>query len=134
MFFILSTKEKRAECAKYIAHLRGNPVQCVDIKNYKRIRSTAQNRTMWMWYNIISEETGQDPDDIHEEMKVRVLGVEKRIVHGQALIMPKSSAKLSTKEMAEFLRAIEELATELSIVLPKPDDYQFALCTRRNDV
>ena len=127
MFFILNSREKRAECAKYIAHLRGNPVQCVEIKTYKRVRSTAQNRLLFGWIDLISQETGQPKEDIFDEIKVRVLGVEKKIVAGQALIVPKKSSTLSTQEFTEILRGVEELAKELDIILFKPDDYNFAV-------
>lgn len=132
MFFIISSEERRAAAADFVSRIRKSPLMSVEIKPYKRNRSEAQNRLMWMWYHIISMDTGQIAEDLHEEMKVRVLGVEEKEVLGPygkmvKLIVPKSSTKLSTQEMTDFLRAIEALAAELEIILPRPDDYKFAM-------
>lgn len=132
MFFIISSEERRAAAADFVSRIRKSPLMSVEIKPYKRNRSEAQNRLMWMWYHIISMDTGQIAEDLHEEMKVRVLGVEEKEVLGPygkmvRLIVPKSSTKLSTQEMTDFLRAIEALAAELEIILPRPDDYKFAM-------
>jgi hypothetical protein len=127
MYFVITSKEQRAKAAEYVAKLRANPIMIVEVKEYKKNRSTAQNRLLWMWYNIIAKDQGNTPEELHEAMKVRVLGVERKVVAGQELIMPKSSTKLTTAEMTSFLEAIEALARQLNIILPRPDDYMYAM-------
>lgn len=126
MLFIIDSKDKRRQAAEYVARLTSSPVQCVEIRPYKRNRSQAQNRTMWMWYGTLADHLGCEPEDVHEQMKIRVLGVEKKVVAGQALIMPRSTTDLDVDGMSRFMEAIEVLAAELEVTLPMPDDYKYA--------
>lgn len=130
-FFILTTEEKRRAAADYVAHIRANPTMCVKVEEYKPNRSNAQNRLMWMWLNLIAEEIGEEPENLHEQLKVRFLGVERKVVDGQALIQPRSTTTLDTKEMSQHLLKIEALANDLEIVLPRPDDYLYAIYGER---
>ncbi|TBG37133.1 hypothetical protein ELG78_09140 [Rhizobium leguminosarum] len=127
MFFIIDSREKRQEAANFVARLPASPLYSIEIKPYKKNRSLAQNRTMWMWYNVLADHLGCEPDDVHDQMKVRVLGVERKIVAGQALILPRSTTDLDTTAMARFMEAIEALAAELEVKLPIPDDYRYAM-------
>ena len=127
MHFILIDKQRADNCKAYIDSLTYDGKTEVTIKPYKKNRSTSQNRLMWQYYNLLEKETGQPAEDIHEQMKVAVLGVDRRMVKGQLLVMPKSTTKLTTKEMTEFLQAIEVLTGSLNITLPRPDDYNYAM-------
>ncbi|MBZ9975505.1 recombination protein NinB [Mesorhizobium sp. BR-1-1-10] len=131
MFFIIDTKDKRAEAATAVSRLPASPRYSVEIKPYKRNRSLAQNRTMWMWYAVIADHMGCEPEDLHEEMKVRVLGVERKIVAGQACIIPKSSTTLDVDGMGRFMAAIESLAADLEVKLPATDEYDYAMHGKR---
>lgn len=126
MFFIIETREKRVEAANFVARLPSSPKYCVEIKPYKRNRTLAQNRTMWMWYHVLADHLGCEPDDVHEQMKVRVLGVERKVIAGQACIIPRSTTTLDTTGMARFMDAIEALAAELEVTLPNTDEYAYA--------
>lgn len=123
-----------------IKHIKSLPLHkrmLVDIKEYRKNRTNSQNRLMWKWYGIIGDHVGMKPEEIHECMKARVLGVEEytlpRFFLGKdqgvprKLLRPKSSTALNTKEMSEFMNAIEVLARSLDIVLPYPDDYNYAM-------
>lgn len=127
MFHIINSAERRREVANIVASLTSSPVYSVEIKPYKRNRSQAQNRTMWMWYGILADHLGCEPEEVHEQMKVTVLGVERKIVAGQALIIPKSTTDLNTDGMSRFMEAIIALATDLHVTLPMPDDLQYAM-------
>lgn len=127
MFYIIDSKERRDACARHIAQVRSTPLMQVEIKPYKRNRSQSQNRLMWMWYHVIAEEIGCEIEDLHEQMKVRALGTERKVILGQAIIKPKSTTGLSVEEMTRFLEAIEALALDLGIILPRPDDYGHAM-------
>lgn len=126
MLFIIDSREKRTEAAQFVARLPSSPLYSVTITPYKRNRSQAQNRTMWMWYGVIAPHIGCTPEAVHDQMKVRVLGVERKIVAGQALILPRSTTELDVEGMGRFMEAIEALAAELEIKLPMPDDYKYA--------
>ena len=127
MFFIIDSKEARAKATRYVAAIQGSPTMCVEIKPYKKSRSQSQNRLLWLFYGVIAQDIGCTPEDLHEQMKVRVLGVEKKVILGQAIIMPKSSTNLTVEEMTNFIMAVEALAGELGIILPTlSDDYNVA--------
>ncbi|TPL94769.1 hypothetical protein [Mesorhizobium sp. B2-3-10] len=125
--FIIDTRQRRKEAADFVSRLPASPLYSVEIKPYKRVRSQAQNRIMWMWYGVMAEYLGCEPEDLHEQMKVKVLGVERKFVAGQVLTYPKSTTTLDVDGMTRFLAAIEALAAELDIKLPTSDEYGYAM-------
>jgi hypothetical protein len=127
MLYIIDSEQRRKEVAGIVSRLLGSPVHSVEIKPYKRNRSLAQNRAMWMWYGVLADHLGCEAEDIHEQMKVKVLGVERKMVAGQVLIMPKSTTTLDVEGMSRFMEAIQALAADLEVVLPLPDDFRCAM-------
>jgi len=127
MFFIITDEWRRRNCCEAVSSITEYGKYSVEIKPYKKNRSKAQNRLMWQMYNAIDIQTSTPADEIHEQMKVSVLGVDKRIVSGQPLIIPKSTTNLNTKEMTHFLQAIEALAKDLGVRLPTNDEYNYAM-------
>lgn len=127
MFFIINTRHRRRECAEFIMHLSADPVMCVEVKPYKNIRSQAQNRLYWMYLNVLSNYTGDTPDELHEQLKTRILGVVTKEREGPngpiQLVEPRSTSSLTTLEFTTYLRAIEALAMNLGVTLPRPDGY-----------
>lgn len=127
MFFILKADAYKNNCIEFIKSLASGDGLCVEIKPYKKNRSVRQNSTMWMWYHVISKHTGIEPEDLHDQLKDRILGWEIKNINGVDREVLKSTTKLDTKEMARFLSAIEALAMELKIVLPMPQDYGYVM-------
>ncbi len=126
MKYILDGDERRDNAIEHIKLLDlTKPIE-VHIKPYKKNRTKSQNDLIWAYYAVIGDHMGMKPDELHELMKVRVLGTEEKVVNGRTLIYPKSSTTLSTKEMAEFISAIEMLAVELGLKLPVHDDKRYA--------
>jgi hypothetical protein len=134
---VVIDKDNKQEIGKrlwqyVLEELQHSPRVMVEVKPYKQTRSQQQNRLMWDWYRLICRTTGQimEEEELHEHMKARVLGFEEVIVPAfgkypsRAYFKPKSTTKLSTKEMSEFLNAVEELAKQLNVVLYYPQDYQ----------
>lgn len=139
-FYIIDSKEKRALAASFVSSIKSHPLMQVEVKEYKPHRSQAQNRLMWMWYGIISKDVGLTTEELHEQMKARVLGyVEVDVpqkLHGfmghvRRMAIPRSTTKLGVQEMTTFLEAILSLAGELGIALPHPDDYRYAMYGER---
>lgn len=127
MKFIIRDEERRYNALNYIkGHSLQSPLE-VSVRPYKKNRSRSQNNVMWMWYDIMSHDTGMSIEELHETFKVKFLGVEEKEVEGELLRYPKSSTNLTTIQMAEFLIKIEMTARELNIVLLHPDDYHYAL-------
>ena len=126
MKFILIDEVRRNNAIDHLQNIDiTKPIE-VFIRPYKKNRTRAQNSTIWMWYEVIGDYLGMSSEDLHELMKVRVLGIEEKTINGELIRTPKSSAKLSTREMADFMTAIEVLAIEFGLKLPYPDDYKHA--------
>lgn len=118
MYFVLKNDDIKQNCIEQIKALDG--VYRVSIDVYKKDRSHAQNRLMWMWLGIISNDTGTTPEDLHQILKMRFLGTEVISALGYAFEQPKSTTKLTTREFTNYLDKIEGLAISLNIRLPHP--------------
>lgn len=129
MKFILRNSDVLKNCAN---HLYGLPLDGkteVVFREHKSKRSLEQNALMWKYYEIIGNEIGYTPEDLHEMMKAKIFGTKEMItkdLHGNKLVLniPNgTTTKLDTKGMTEFIEAIEMLAGELGIVLPAASHY-----------
>ncbi len=83
----------------------------------KVLRSGAQNNYLWFYYGVISQETGSDPDDIHEWAKRKFLPARFITVNGEELRIPGTTTGLTKLEFGEFL---EKLCAATEIPLPDP--------------
>lgn len=134
-FYLLIDEQRRQNCINEIVGLDLARVKSVEIKEYRKNRSTAQNRTMWMWLNTIAPELGYSSDDLHELFKQRFLGLEEKVVNvsrngivlRDLMVRPKSTVNLSVGEFSDYLRKIEALAISMNIALPYPDDFKYAM-------
>ncbi len=139
-FFIVRSSFDLTRVFDYIRGLDLRRAHSIEVKEYRKNRSLAQNRLMWMWINEIAahcgynpEETCQaieipTPDDIHEMFKQRLLGTVRREILGDAYQVARSTTQLTTAEFTDYLSRIEQAARILQIVLTKPDDYNYAMC------
>jgi hypothetical protein len=101
----------------------------VVFRAHKSKRSLNQNNLLWEYYTIIGNEIGYVPEDLHEMVKAKIFGTKElktKTLDGKpvTLTVPNgTTTKLDTKQMTEFLEAVEMLAGELGIVLPSPAYY-----------
>lgn len=126
-YYILTDEKRRQNCKDYINSLPTNGTIEVVIHDYKKQRSNKANRLYWMWLKILAGHIGCCANDLHEQLKVRFLGVDHRIVDDITLVYPKSTVKLTTKEFADYLLKVELLAIDLGVNLPRPDDYNYIM-------
>lgn len=123
-------------------HAFNNPLMVVEIKEFVRNRTLAQNRLIHMWFGIIAKETGNDIEAIKAYYKQKFLGHEfKHVVIRRVgelagdfdlvdkiVSQLKSTADLTTKEMTEFCEKVEaDASSELGIDLPHPIDLYWAI-------
>lgn len=127
MFFILQDDIRLGNCIEYLKRLDLRRKHGVEIKQYRKNRSMAQHRLYWMWVNTIADAYGFQPDELHDHLKVRFLGVKEVTVFGKTILIPKSTTTLSTAEFTEYLNKVEALARELKVILPYPDDLSYAM-------
>ncbi len=124
MQFILIDETRRQNA---ISHIKGLDLKTkwgVEVKPYKKNRSLAQNRTMWLWLGLIADFMGESPEDLHDLFKMQFLGYEEKLIAGETVRRLRSTASLSTLEFQGYMTKIEAVAKELFIVLPYPDDYK----------
>ena len=118
--FIPNNKDSHAMTLK---QLEGKEVQC-KITEKKDTRTVRQNSLLWKYYNIIADETGDDPNSLHEFFKRKFLPVEviETSFYQGAMTIPGSSATLSKKEFSDYLLRINALTG-----IPCPAKEQYAL-------
>ena len=95
----------------------------IEVKPYHATRTLSQNALLHKWLGIIASETGNDLDDIKDIMKQRFLPPIFVDVGGEEFETRRSTAKLTTVEMSEFMERILAFASsDLGIILPVPGD------------
>jgi hypothetical protein len=94
----------------------------ITIERYKKKRSLSQNALYWKWVGIISDETGNDRDEVHEFFKVKFL-TPTIIEMGDTAIACRTTTKLSTQDMSDFMEKVMAFSTgNLGILLPIPEE------------
>ena len=104
----------------------------VEVRDHKTNRSLAQNRLIWMIYkqiaDYIEETTGEIHSDeaIHSLMKQTFLPMRCATIRGEVVRERKSTTKLSTKEMGEYIEKVEQWASrDLGLALAMPGDLYY---------
>ena len=106
---------------RFTNHLRqfeGQKVE-IEVRKLRSQRSNLQNNYMWgVCYQLISEHTGYELEEVHEIMKFKFL----RQKNTKGMEYVKSTAKLNTSEMETYLEKIKRWAAQdLSVVIPDPN-------------
>lgn len=108
-----------------VLSLLRNGQHTISISKRKEKRSLDQNSLFWVWMKAISDETGQDQQDVHDyccslflKRQIKINNQIKTVVGG--------TSKLSKEAFTEFLQKIQaDASSELGIRLPVPEDKQF---------
>ena len=79
----------------------------IDINEIKR--TTQQNRFYWLYLRIISEETGDDENNLHEYFKRKFLPPRFVSVLGKEIKLPATTTKLTKKEFGDYMERISIL-------------------------
>lgn len=85
-------------------------------------RSERQNRFYWLYLDIISNETGHTPQELHEAFKAQFLYRDTVKVYGTTICSTTSTTDLSRPMFADYLNEIEMLTG-----VPLPDTSIFEL-------
>lgn len=124
MYFILDNDKRKQNAIEYISSLKADEKYGVEVKLHKKNRSLAQNRTMWLWLDLIADYMGESANDLHDLFKVRFLGYEDVTIAGEEVRRIKSTTGLKPSEFSKYMSQIELVARELNIILPYPDDFK----------
>jgi ATP-dependent phosphoenolpyruvate carboxykinase len=118
-----SKKPDKERLYNVLKGLKAMPYR-VELKENRGKRSLNENAYYWgVVVKILSDYTGDTPDDMHEVLKAKFL---KTVVNfgGEELVMSKHTWNLTTKEFEEYLEQIRIFAqTELDVKIPLPNEY-----------
>lgn len=88
-------------------------------EEWKENRSGQQNRYYWAYLNIISQETGDDANSLHEYFKRKHLAPKFISAMGKEIKIPASTTKLTKEQFGKYIDLIE---LECGVIAPNPDD------------
>lgn len=87
----------------------------VEVDKYRKARSTNQNKLYWAYLRLLSDETGNDENNLHSYFKRKHLPPRFVEVLGKEIKLPATTTTLSTSEFTEYIMRIE---METGINLP----------------
>jgi len=96
----------------------------VTISLKKQKRSIEQNGYLWgVVYAMLADEMGLTKDEVHQMMAIMFLKIKEIEVCGVMYAITKSTTKLKTDGMEEYLEKIRRFASmELHILIPLPNE------------
>lgn len=114
MNFILRTDAHKARCLETISKLVG--VWEVDIREYRKRRSDGSNRRYWAAVvTPIANHIGYEPEECHEILKYKFLGMETVEINGKEVQKLRSTRKLNTQQFADYMVQCEAWGAELGV-------------------
>lgn len=124
---ILRTQAQIDLAVKVISRARPDPEHPLEVllRRHRKKRSLDQNSLYWLWLGIISRETGNDTDQLHEAFKQMFAEAQVAEVFGRT-VTTHSTAKMKVGEMSEYLDRVYAFAASEGIILPLPEDQRFA--------
>lgn len=123
-------KSKLLDALAYIDEVEGSeePYEVV-VRRPQKPRSLKENNYYWgVIIDILSNESGEDPDRIHHFLRDKFL----RIDSGGIIPKSKSTAELSTAEAEDYYSKIRMWASgdPWNIYIPKPNEPYEKITTR----
>lgn len=97
---ILDGAEKVQYAVQVLLGLPLNFSWQLTFKRYVPRRTTSQNRRLWKLYQIAAEQTGIDPEDMHEFALCRYFGYDEKKVGGMIRCVPLERS--STQDIEKF--------------------------------
>jgi len=119
---LISTEEERKEFIQLISEVSLDKPFVAEFKQFRKCRSLAQNRLMWMWLRCIADETGNDVESLHQHFCEKFVGWTFVKVFGQYHREAKGTSELNTKEFDTLLENIRMNMQEYEIYLSLPDE------------
>ena len=136
------------------AFLESQPIEPtleVAVYEHKQDRSILQNSLLWLWITIIADEMGLTKEDVHNDLKKRLLvpiyerdepgfaaminavrkvhtigHKEEAAAMGKQIVKLTSTTGATVKQFTEYLKEIEKDMTGKGIILPRPEDRYFS--------
>jgi hypothetical protein len=100
----------------------------LDLKLYKKNRTAAQNRILWLWMGYLAKELGHNrQEDVYSDMCEMFLPtISYESMEGKQKERQQGSSGLNTKEFTEFLERIDRwVVSFFGWTLPSPEDLYY---------
>lgn len=107
---------------EYLMEQDGKELFC-NIGKIKGVRSLPQNSLYWKYLEIISDETGNNTDDLHRLFKGLFLPKKTIMFKGKDYLMSGSTTNLSKGDMTLYL---DKICAETNIPIPNEKDIAIA--------
>jgi len=122
MLYKIRTTQDKTKAIEYIQRLPGRELGWkLNILPITKSRSGCQNSYMWYVFELISKETGQSKDDIHDFYCQKFLSHNKELF-GET-ILKSGTSELDTRQFEEFMTNVRQHAQEfLNIFVPLPNE------------
>ena len=131
MYFLIKDQSFKARAIEYINKYDIYPA-LIQIDKYKKNRSKAQNRLMWLWLGIIGPVHGNTQDEMHDVLLVDCgLFSIKKSPKGVDVPIPHKTRFFNVEQMAAFLNYIKQHADLEEIKIPIPADYDFIMTGKK---
>lgn len=127
MKFTVHNSDTRSAVTAYLSKLPDGKTYDVTITPHRRNRTIPQNRLYWLHIACLSDETGSDRDEVHNELKRLYLPSESVTgLYGETIVRPVSTSKLDTAQFSAYIEKVVDFSSStLGIVLPMPGDLAF---------
>ena len=99
----------------YINTLNDGEYQ-ITIKKKSNVRTLKQNSYYWFYLSIISIETGELENDLHDYFKRKLLPPRFKTILGKEVKLPATTTELNSKEFTDYMEKISALTS-----IPIPD-------------
>jgi hypothetical protein len=121
---IIKDESGRERAFEKIAALNLKKPWDLELKPYKKNRSNAQNRLLFMWLHIWGQDLGYTDKEMYEIAVNQCWPfVEDELTcMGNAVPRQRRTSLLNTKDFTLLLNNIDIKASETGTVLPHPDD------------
>jgi hypothetical protein len=87
----------------------------VNVTEKRTKRTIEQNSRLWDLYTALGQYIGIDKDEVHELMGYKFLRQQKAI-NGEQVEVIKSTTKLNTQEITDYMDAIERWGAKIGFV------------------
>lgn len=121
----------RRNCNAFLAALPNDKNWQVEVKQYRRTRSNAQNNALWgCAYPVICDETGYDPDDLHDALCRKHFGEVDHAIAGVRVTRPYRTTTrgpdgkrsvLDSREFSDFYEFVQRIGAECGVFVPDPE-------------
>jgi len=124
--FVFTAKDGKPVLAplsdiRFRQHLRENEGKEYEIHIRSKKRTNSQNALLWLYLSVISKETGNSENDLHEYFRRKHLPPQFVTVLGKEVKFPHSTTDLNRVEFSDYM---ERICAETGISIPDTEAWK----------